>query len=162
LLAVLALVVAGTGFSGASFTRASRAGASLAAGTVGLTLSRGGQALLSASGMSPGSTVTGSETLTSTGNLPTTVKLSATGLADVPSSSGLSGVLVVTATDHATGAQLWSGTLAALASGGASLGTLGAGAARTIDLTLNWPGSARNAALQGATTSFGFQWQAVS
>jgi hypothetical protein len=162
LVAVLALAVAGTGFSGASFTQASHGGASLAAGTVGLTLSRSGQSLLSSSGLSPGSTVGGSETLTSSGSLPTTVRVSAAGLADVPSASGLSGVLVVTFTDHASGAQLWSGTLAALASGGASLGTLNAGAARTIDLSRSWPSSARNATLQGATTSFSFQWRATS
>jgi hypothetical protein len=163
-LAALALAVAAgaTAFTGASMTDGSKASAALSAGTAGLTVSNDGKALIAGtSAMTPGASATASTTLTSSGDIAETVVLGTSQISDAPASPGLSTVLTVTVKDHTSGTQLWSGTVAAL-SGGATLATLQPGAAKTLDVTLSWPSAARDAGLQGATTSFHFVWRAAS
>lgn len=157
----LALAAAATSFSGASLTAHSSAAAALSAGTLRLTNATDGQPLLSGSPLGPGASVSGSTTLTNAGDVRATLRLTAASLADAPPSSGLASALRATVLDHASGTTLWSGTLAALA-GGADLGTLAAGARRTVDIALAWPADAKSPSLQGASTSFRLTWEAAS
>ena len=157
LLLALCAALASVPLSGASFTQSTRAAATLGAGTLQLTLGRDGSALLDGT-LAPAGETTAIETLRDDGNLPATLHLRADGLAGSPA---LAGTLVVTVVDHASGARLWRGTLAALGDG-ASLGALDPGVARALEVTLSWPADARDPALQDATARFRFAWQAVS
>jgi len=140
-------------FSGASFTSKSANKASLAAGTVQLSSSTSQAIIAETSGLKPGDSRKGTITITNKGDVASGLTLSATGL----TGSALAAVIdlkVDEVTDTTT--QKWSGKLSSFES--LSLGSLGASASRTFQLTLSWPEASNSPALQAASTSLTFVW----
>lgn len=157
LLAALALVSLTLGsaiFSGASFTSKSANSASLAAASIQLSSSAPNQAIVAASGMSPGESRQGTIALANKGTAPGAVTLKASGL----SGTALAAAIDFTLTDTTGGGsvQKWSGKLGSFTS--VDLGSLAAGGTRDYRFSLSWPSAANDASLQGATTSLTFQW----
>jgi hypothetical protein len=157
-LALLALALGSAMFSGASFSSRSASKASLAAGSVGLTSSKPNQAIVSATGMEPGAAREGTIVIGNEGDVAGTVTLKASGL----TGPALAAVIDLKVDDITSGTtQKWSGKLDSFSSG-VSLGSFAAAETRTYRFTLSWPPSAKEASLQGATTSLTFQWSGSS
>jgi pyruvate dehydrogenase E2 component (dihydrolipoamide acetyltransferase) len=122
---------------------------------------RDGQAILTADALRPGAPTTGEVTISNAGDAPGAFTLSSGGVADGP--GALSQVLDLSVRDLTTGANVYTGKLAAFAR--APLGTLGVGAVRRYRFELTYPAGRTAAAdndLQGATTSVAFNWDAVA
>jgi len=122
---------------------------------------RDGQAILIADSLRPGVPATGEVTIGNAGDAPGAFTLSSGGVTDGP--GGLSRVLDVTVRDLTTGTNLYTGKLSAFAS--VPLGTFAAGAQRRYRFELAYPAgraAAVDNALQGATTSVAFTWDAVA
>jgi spore coat-associated protein N len=156
-LALVSLALGSAMFSGASFTSKSANSASLAAGSIQLSSSAPGQAIVAASGMKPGDSRQGTISIGNQGD-PGTVALSASGL----SGAALAAVIDLTVEDTTGGGsvQKWSGKLGSFSS--VSLGAFAAGATRSYRLTLGWPAASNEASLQGASTSLTFNWSGSS
>jgi spore coat-associated protein N len=161
-LALLAVAVAVTAFSGAVFSAKSKNnGTSLSAGSTGVANSKGGSAIVSASGMSPGVSRNGTLTITNGGNVSENVNLKSTGLTDTPSSPALSATIDLTIEDTTgTPTTLYSGKLGSFSSN--SLGTFAVNETRSYKFTLSWPSSGTDPALQAASTSLTFVWEATT
>lgn len=160
LLAALALVALALGsamFSGASFTSKSANKASLAAGSVQLSSSLPNQAIVSATGMEPGSTREGTIKIGNTGDVAGTVTLKANDL----SGTALAAVIDLKIEDVTSGtSQKWSGKLGSFTS--LSLGSFAAESSRSYRFTLSWPSTSDSPSLQGTSTSLTFEWSGVS
>lgn len=150
-----------------------------AAGTVALTDDDAGKALFTATGLKPGSTGQNCIAVTSTGTLPSVVKLYASGAAT--QTNGLASALQLTVeqgagggygscsgfTAAATDATVYTGTVAGIgatttyASGLGTWATVGGTAAETRTYRFTWtlPASTPNT-VQGGTASVGFTWEA--
>jgi hypothetical protein len=156
---VMALVVVTViGFSGALFSSSSSSpGNEFAAGSVSLELARTGQ-IVDGSELQPGVTRTGTQTVTNRGH---EAELTLATL-ELDHGSALVGVLVVVVrqTDPARADPVYSGTLANLA--GAALGTFAPNESRTFSVEIRWPAEQNSPSLQGASTSFRFDWRAES
>jgi len=157
-LALVALALGSAMFSGASFTSKSANKASLAAGSVQLSSTRPNEAIVAAAGMKPGDSRSGTITIGNEGNVTGTATLSATGL----SGTTLAAAIDLKIEDITGGVttQKWSGTLGSFAAVG--LGNFAAKEKREYRLTLSWPSSSSEAALEGTSTSLTFQWSGVS
>ncbi len=159
LLASLALVALALGsalFSGASFTSKSANKASLAAGTVQLSSSKPSQAIVSAAGMKPGESRTGTIAIGNEGDATGALTLKATGL----TGATLAGVIDLKVEDLTGATTKWSGKLGSFSS--VSLGNFAAAEKHEYRLTLSWPSASSEAALQGLSTSLTFEWSGVS
>jgi hypothetical protein len=155
-LALLALALGSAMFSGASFSSKSANKASLAAGSVKLSSSTT-SAIVSASGMEPGSSREGTIKIGNEGDVVGTVTLSASGL----TGTALAAVIDLTIDDVTSGTtQKWSGKLGSFTS--LALGSFEAGAARTYRFTLSWPVASDAASLQGTSSSLTFNWNGSS
>jgi len=157
-LAALALVALALGtavFSGASFTSKSANSASLAAGSVQLSSTAPGQAIVAASGMKPGGSSEGTISIGNQGDVAGTLTLKAAGL----TGSALAAVITLRI-DDVTGStsKKYEGKLSAFSS--LSLGSFSAGTTRKYRFTLSWPEASNEASLQGISTSLGLQWEA--
>ncbi|HEX2105485.1 MAG TPA: hypothetical protein VHF51_17660, partial [Solirubrobacteraceae bacterium] len=122
---------------------------------------RDGQAILTSGALRPGVPTTGELTIANAGDAPGVFTLSSGGVTDGP--GGLSAVLGLTVRDLTTGAAVYTGKLAAFTR--APLGTLGVGAAHRYRFEVTYPpgrAAAADNALQGATTSVAFTWDAVA
>ena len=122
---------------------------------------RDGQAILTAGALRPGVPATGEVTIGNAGDAPGAFTLSSGGVTDGP--GGLSRVLDLTVRDLTTGTNVYAGKLSAFAR--VPLGTFAAGVQRRYRFELAYPaGRAATAdnALQGATTSVAFTWDAVA
>ncbi len=150
-LAVLAFTLHATVFSGASFTAGSvNPGAIFFTGTLAHTNDVAGRFAVDASGLLPGDSKTGVMVLQGAGSVAGRYTLSPTGLADVPVSPALSGVLTLKVEDiTAAPATLYTGTVAGFSS--ADLGSIAAGSTRSYRLTLAYPAGSNSAGLQGAS-----------
>jgi len=118
---------------------------------------RDGSAIFSAGTLVPGQVETGEVTIGNAGDTTGAFTLSATG-----ASGPLADVLDLSVVDATAGTTLFAGKLATFAR--ADLGTFAAGAARRYRFALAYPNGAPavDNALQGATTSVQFAWDAVS
>lgn len=158
LLAALALISLALGtaiFSGANFSSKSANSASLAAGSVQLSSSAPGQAIVAATGMKPGGSNEGTISIGNQGDVAGTVTLRAAGL----TGSTLAAVITLRV-DDITGStsKKYEGKLSAFSS--LSLGSFSAGTTRKYRFTLSWPEASSEASLQGSSTALGLQWEA--
>jgi len=179
-----ALIASGAVVSTASYaafsSTTSNATNNWSAGTVELSDDDSGSALFTASGLQPGSTDTKCIVVTSTGSLPSTVKLYGT---DPVSSNGLSDSLRLTVTQGTGGtakdcsgftplagdASVFSGTLTSFGSTAKAFST-GRGLwaptgeaseSRTFRFTYTLDSATPNTA-QNGSASIGFTWEAQS
>jgi spore coat-associated protein N len=160
--AVAVVSVAAVGGTFANFTATPVSIANNAFATGALTMTRSGSgAILSASGMKIGDTVSGSVTITNTGTLAGSYTLSGSN----SGSAALAGQLQLTIykdTDN-SGSPVYSGTLGGL--GSAALGTFAAnGDAHTFYFHVSLPTAGSDTAdnaFQGLSTSETFTWSAT-
>jgi hypothetical protein len=163
---MLALVLAALSAS----SRLSSADVQLTAGAGGsLTLSnsREGSAILALGGMRPGDSADGTVTIGNTGTVPGDLLLSTSNRVDTPGPGGgaLSGrldLVVTEVTNPGSPVTIYSGKLAALQR--SALGTLAPGASRTYDFHVEFPDLGRGTenAYQGSSLSAQFDWTATS
>jgi spore coat-associated protein N len=144
---------------------AAAASASYSEGSLSLSNSRDGSAILAASGMAPGNVTSGTVTIANTGTLAGEFALADAGLTETPGSGGglLSSRLQLLVEDLTAGTPVYSGPLADL--GSRALGRFGPGASRTYRFTVSFPegGSpAADNALQNAALSVRYDWSAAS
>jgi hypothetical protein len=170
-LAAVALALA-TGFANRPEPRPVEPRVQLVAGTLAMSNSSDGAAILTAAGMAPGDTRVGDVTISNTGDLAGAYALSQANLADTPGPAGgaLSSaldVLVQDVTNPAAPATVYSGKLAAM--GPRVLGTWAPGAARTYRFTVSLPdgGAPPSAttgdnAYQGSVVSVRYDWTATA
>lgn len=157
LLAALACISLALGtaiFSGASFTSKSANSASLAAGSIQLSSSAPNQAIVSASGMTPGGSKEGTISIGNQGDVAGIVTLKANGL----TGTTLGAVIVLKIEDvTGTASKKYEGKLGSFSS--VNLGSFAVGTTRKYRFTLSWPEASNEAALQGLSTSLGLQWE---
>jgi hypothetical protein len=159
-LAALLLSLAAVSFSSASFSfLASSPGNTFSAGSISTTNSKEGTEIVSATGLKPGDSRTGTLTITNNGDYAANYMLSIASLTNAPASPALSSTLDLTV-DDITGATItrYVGKLGAVTS--TAVGSFSAGATRTYRFTISWPVSDQNPLLQGAQTSLVFKWTA--
>lgn len=157
--------------SGANFNATSaNPGTLITAGTLVLTNSASGTAVLKASLMKPGGSSTGSVDIENGGNIPATITLAQAGLTNTPASPPLSQKLTLVVQDLGdpacasgcpasvtvyTGAVDSMGTLA--------LGSFAASAVRRYKFTVSFPEGVDGSdnSYQGATTRVDYVWTAT-
>jgi hypothetical protein len=144
----------------------------LVGGTLAMSNSKDGAAILKAAGMAPGDTRAGEVTISNTGDLAGAYSLSQSDLADSPGPAGgaLStalDVLVQDVTNPSAPATVYSGKLAAMSP--LALGTWPPGTTRTYRFTVSLPnGGATSSATtgdnayQGSAVSVRYDWTATS
>lgn len=161
LLFLAAVVAVATAIGGPSEARTVHALRDSATGAVSLSDSRGGGAILSASQLHPGHSVSGSLTLTNSGDLPAAVSLSQADLVDSPGMNGarLSSSLVVEVDDVTSGRRVYFGPLAVMPA--IPLGTFPAGGAREFRFTATLPGTAPGD-LMGTSARVRYDWTATA
>lgn len=153
----------------AASSRPSSADVRLTAGAGGsLTLSNSseGSAILALGGMRPGDSAAGTVTIGNTGTVPGDLSLSTSKPVDTPGPGGgaLSGrldLVVTDVTNPGSPVTVYSGKLAAL--GSSALGTLAPGGSRTYDFHVEFPNAGPGAenAYQGSSLSVQFDWTAT-
>ncbi len=137
------------------------AGNVFSGGSLSLANSKSGSAVISASGLMPGGSATGSLTITVQGGHTAAVTLANTGISDAPSSPALSQALTLLVEDVTGTAQtLWSGTMSTFAS--ASLGQIASGSARTYRFTVTFPSGNAVSSLQNASTTMSLRFTGVA
>jgi spore coat-associated protein N len=133
-----------------------------AAGGLSISDSRGGQAILSATAMAPGETRSGEVTITNSGDVAGELTLSKSGLVDA--GGPLSTTLDLAVDDITTGspARVYAGKLAAM--GALALGSIAAGGSRSYRFSTTFPqgSAAHDNALQGASSTVQFDWDATA
>lgn len=173
-LSLVLLAVGVTAGSGASFTaQSANPGNAFAAGTLTMSNSANNAAVLTASGMKPGDTATGTLDIESTGSLAGTFSLSRSALTDPdPPVAVMSQKLDVLVEDcgtwsggnppscEGTDPDIYNGTLNAM-TGSYSLGSYAAAAKHRYRFTVTFNSSADNA-YQGDSATATFQWDATS
>jgi hypothetical protein len=176
-LLTLLLAAAAVVGSGADFTASSANPANtFAAGTLTISNSKEGAAVLSASGLRPGNSATGTVDIENTGDLSGVFTLSRTAPVDSDSANPLSGKLNLTVIDCGTFAGgtptcgdgndvtvYNGGTIAQMGTVGHtanSLGTYQANDKHRYQFTIQLDNSAGNA-YQGDTSSVEFDWAAA-
>ena len=132
-----------------------------ATGAVSLTDSRGGGAILSAQSLLPGQSVSGSVTLTNSGDSPASVSLTQSDLVDSPGPGGarLSNALLISVDDVTGGRRVYVGPLAVMPA--IPLGTFPPGGAREFRFSASLP-NALPPGLMGASASVRYDWTATS
>ena len=173
-LGILAVVLLAAGVavgSGAAFTaQTANPGNSFASGSLTMSNSKDTVAILSASGMKPGDSTSGTVDIGNTGSLSGTFTLSRTNLTNSDAANPMSSQmnLVVkdcgnfasgTPTCDAGDPNVYSGTLDAMSSA-VALGTFAAGEQRRYQFTATFNSSAGNA-YQSDSTTARFQWDAA-
>jgi len=157
-LAGLAAAAALAVGSGADFTSNSVNSANAySTGTLTQSNSKAGAAVFNLPSAKPGDTVNGSVTITNSGSLPATFKLTETATNGFTTKSNLK--LTITESGNAT--PLWTGTFGELTTAGAlDLGNFTAGQARTFVFSVTLAQSADNTE-QGKTATATYSWDAV-
>jgi spore coat-associated protein N len=168
-LLISAAVAAG---SGANFNSTSaNPGTLITTGTIVVTDSHSGQAILNMNAVKPGTTTTGSVDIKNGGSVLASFTLAPINLVNTPASPPLSAKLMLQVQDLGDPActvscpavaTVYSGALGSM--GSLSLGTFAAGATHryvfTVTLPDGGPGGADNA-YGGAATSVGYLWTAT-
>jgi hypothetical protein len=159
-LAGLAVAANGVLFSGANLATRTSSPIMAASGILKMSNPGAGSAILSASGMKPGDTRSGTLSITNDGSVGGSYQLSANGLTDTPTNPSLSSTLNLSIDDITSGPaqNVYSGTVAGFSQ--ATLGSFTTGQGRTYRFQLSWPSTSANPALQGAQTSVTFAWKA--
>src|SRR4051794_8924515 len=131
--------------------------ATAATGNVKLADSRGGGAIVSAAGMNPGDSVTGSVTISNSGDAPAKLALSKSQLLDSPGVGGgrLSDALYLSVDDLSIGRRVYEGPLASMPS--FPLAPIPAGGRHAFRFVVRLP-QTRGDAYQLASTSVRFEW----
>ena len=135
-------------------------------GSLSLSNSREGSAILSLAPMRPGDSVTGTVTIGNTGTLPGDLTLSTSNLVNVPGPgagalSATLDLLVQDVTNPGSPVSVYSGTIPAMAP--VSLGSLAAGASRDYSFRVVFPDTgAGDNAYQGSSMSVQFDWTATN
>ncbi len=162
-LAMLAVTLQSLVFSDATFTStSSNASNVFTAGTLTHVNSMADQVVVNASCLRPGSTRSGTLTITGGGDGPGAYTLTAASVTDTPASPGLSKTLILRVDDITSGGtQLYRDTVANLTATAPSLGTIAPGETRTYQLTLEYPSTA-SSTLQGATMDLTLQFTGIS
>jgi hypothetical protein len=171
-LVLVAVAVAVAVFATATFTSSSaNAGNVVATGDLAVGNSKSG-AILTASGLVPGDSSTGTVTISNTGSSSGSFSLTTSNLQDTPGAGGqpLSGHLDLVIQDitvPATPTQIYSGKLNAV--GTIQLGRWNAGESHTYKFTTTFPNGGTppsptggDNAYKNASTSIQFDWNAVS
>jgi spore coat-associated protein N len=169
-LATLLIAVGVTAASGASFSSQTvNPTNTFTSGTLNMTNSKAGAAILTASLLKPGGPAqTGQVTITNTGNLGGDVKLSKTALTESDTLNPISGKLNMIVTDCGPDAvcggtgvaddtNKYTGTLAAMSTTNVFTTTYTAGMARKYEFSVALDSSALNP-LQGKTATAEFTW----
>jgi hypothetical protein len=135
--------------------------ATAATGTVKLVNSRDGGAIVSASEMKPGHSVTGTLTLRNSGDSTAALTLSKSDLEDTLGRAGgrLSDALFVQIDDLTAGRTVYDGSLGAMAP--VALTPIAAGASHDFRFTVTMP-AIRGNAYQLAATSVRYDWAATA
>jgi hypothetical protein len=160
--ALLAFTLHSLRLSDASFTAASANDSNVfIAGTFGHANNRNGQVMVTATGLEPGDSASGTMTLTGTGSLAGAYTLTPASLTDVPATAALSGTLDLLIEDT-TGAPetVFDDTVADLDE--ADLGVIAPGETRSYRFTIAYPEGPNIAALQGATMTLVVQVSGVT
>jgi hypothetical protein len=136
-------------------------------GSLTLSNTKEGAAVLSLGGIKPGDSITDTVTLGNTGTLPGDLSLDTSNLVDVPGSGGgaLSGKLdlrVRDITNAGSPVTVYAGKIAGLTP--VALGTLAAGDSRLYEFKVDFPdtGAGAENAYQGSGMSVRFDWTAVN
>jgi PASTA domain-containing protein/Big-like domain-containing protein len=136
-------------------------------GSLTLSNTKEGAAILSLPGMRPGDSVTDTVTLGNTGTLPGDLSLATSNLVDIPGPGGgvLSGKLdlrVRDVTNAGSPVTVYTGKIDALTP--VALGTIAAGDSRVYEFRVDFPdvGSGAENAYQGSGLSVEFDWTAVN
>ena len=168
LSALIAAVAVAVG-SSASFTATSaNPSNTFAAGTLSILNSKEGLAVLTASGMKPGDSATGTVDVQNTGSLSGAFSLSRSNIVDSDGANPLSAKLNLVVKDcgdfslgipacDAGDPQKYSGTIAAM--GSTALGTFVASEKHRYELAVTFDSGAGNA-YQGDNSSVQFNWDA--
>lgn len=173
-LGALVLVLAAVGVavgSGASFTaQTANPSNTFSSGSLSMSNSKDGAAILTASNMKPGDSATGTVDIQNTGTINGTFSLSRSALNDSDGANPMSAKLNVVAKDcgdFASGTptcdvgdpNVYSGTLGAM-TGSYALGSYAANDKHRYQFTVTFDSSAGNA-YQGDSSTATFQWDAV-
>lgn len=155
--------------SGANFTATSaNNGNTIKAGIVAFTTTASGTAVLTTAALAPGHSDTDSVDIVNTGDLPSTYKLTATNLVDLPASPALSAKLELTIQDLGdprcasscpAATTVYSGKLGALSS--AILGSWAPNAQHRIAFTVTFPDGSADNPYQSARSTLDLTWNAT-
>lgn len=132
-------------------------------GTLSMSNSKAGAAILSASGMGPGDVATGNVTIANTGSVSGDFSLSAFDVTDVPGTGGglLSTALdatILDLTEPAAPRQVYSGSLGAMTT--LDLGSFAAGSRHTYSFSVGMGPGVRFDSVQSGAVSVGYRWTA--
>lgn len=145
--------------SGASFSsQTANPSNTFSSGTFTHTNSKNGVAIVTGSNMKPGEVKTGEVTITNTGSLAGTFKLTESNAINGFAAGNLK--LKIEDVTAATPVQVYSGDLGAVTAGGISVGTYAAGEAHTYRFTVTFDQNAPNAD-QAKSASADYTWTAV-
>jgi hypothetical protein len=135
--------------------------ATAATGDVKLANSRGGGAIVSAAGMNPGDTITGSVTISNGGDAPAKLALSKSQLVDSPGVGGgrLSDALYLSVDDLSINRRVYEGPLASMPR--FPLAPIPAGGRHAFRFVVRLP-QTRGDAYQLSSTSVRFDWSATA
>jgi hypothetical protein len=160
-LALLALTLHSLRLSDATFAAASsNQGNVFVAGTLAHSNDRNGQVMITATGLEPGGSTSGTMTLTGAGNVTGAYTLTPASLVNVPVSPALSDTLDLIVEDVADGETLYDGPVGAFSE--AELGEIAPGATRSYHLTVEYPDGPNDGRLQGATMTLVLRVTGVS
>lgn len=175
-LSALFLVLAAVGVaigSGASFTaQTANPSNTFTAGSLTMSNSKSGAAVLTASNLRPGDVTTGTVDIANTGSLSGAFSLSRSALTDTPTANPLSAKLNLvvkdcgdfaggtTPTCDPTDPTPYTGTLAAM-TGSTALGNYAAAEKHRYEFKVTFDSNAGNV-YQGGSSTATFQWDAIS
>jgi hypothetical protein len=149
-LALLTITLHSLRMSDATFAAASsNPGNVFVAGTLAHGNNRDGQVMITATGMEPGDSTSGTMTLTGAGNLTGVYTLTPSSLVNTPSSPALSDTLDLTIEDTDTGDILFDDSVGEFTE--ADLGELAPYVTRSFLLTVEYPDGPNDGGVQGAT-----------
>ena len=145
------------GRSGATLLRTSRnPGSAFSAGTLTLSNTKDGAVIVSAAGLLPAGSASGSASITIQGNYSASVVLTGTG-----DQSALAQALTLQIDDTTGTLQtLWSGTMSNFTT--LTLGTFASGTTRSYRFTIAFPAANATAGLQNSTTTMTLRFTGVA
>lgn len=162
IIAGLATVLAAVGVavgSGASFTsQTANPANTFQSGTFTHTNSKNGAAIVTGTNMKPGDVKTGDVTITNTGSLAGTFKLTESAVSSGFTAGNLR--LKIEDVTTATPVQVYSGNFGAVPAAGITLGSYAAGEAHTYRYTVTFDQAADNAD-QGKSATANYTWSAI-
>lgn len=161
-LVLIVVAIAAAFFTTATFTSSSaNAGNVVATGSLTIDNSQNG-AILNATGLVPGDSVSGNVTISNVGSSAGNFSVSAQNLVDTPATPPLSARLDFTLTEPSTGQTIYTGKLSGFTT--VQLGKWNAGATHTYHLNATFPNGtpATDNPYKNASTTVDFVWNAVS